>query len=143
MFKRLSLTLALATVFTSANSFAADCATTWKRVPIAWETIYSYRNECAYFIKTSYTNYDGETIEVEGAASYDTSWSTNLDNVRCPASSIGQITYANISKPEKTIDPEFGHIPLFSAELIVREERGEPTEWDLVNVTTPPGCIPR
>ncbi|MEW5250710.1 hypothetical protein [Microbulbifer discodermiae] len=143
MFKKISLTLALSTVFTSANSFSEDCQFIWINVPVAWETIYSYKNECTYFLSTTFVDNEGDTIQATGAAEHDTSWSTNLDNVRCPTTIGGRIDYANISNPGVIIPSTFGQIPLYETNLLTREERGEPIEWEKTHVVSPPGCIPR
>lgn len=144
MFKKLSLPVVLTAVVASANSFAEDCQFIWKNVPVAWEKIYSYRNLCGYSFTSSYRNGSGDYIQVIGAADdYQTSWSTELDNVLCPSTRQGQINYANLSNPQDLIPTTFGTIPLKSAELQTKEEKGEPIEWERRQVVNPPGCIPR
>lgn len=135
MFKKLSLPVALAAIFASSSSVAHHCPPTYIYVPIAWETVYSYKNECSYSINTYFISDGGEHIQVTGAANQDTSWSTDVNNIGCPSSVIGQIIYVNLSSPEKFIEPEFGSIPLESADLQTREENGKPTEWERVKVT--------
>ncbi|MEW5250709.1 hypothetical protein [Microbulbifer discodermiae] len=138
MFKNLSLPIALATVFASSSSVAHHCPPTYVYVPIAWETIYFYKNECTYFLNTTFVDNEGDTIQATGAAEYDTSWSTNLDNVRCPTTIGGRIDYANISNPGVIILHTFGPLPLYDTNLLTREERGEPTEWEWVAVHPDP-----
>ncbi|WP_226649532.1 hypothetical protein [Microbulbifer variabilis] len=143
MFKKLSLPVVLTAVVASANSFAEDCQFVWVDVPIAWEKIYSYRNLCSYSFTSSYRTQSGDYIEVIGAADdYQTSWSADLKNVLCPSTRRGEINYVNLSNPQDLIPVAFGTIPLKSAELQTKEEKGEPIEWERRQVVRPRGCIP-